>query len=100
MNRGNVATVLVIISSTPFISALITRLFFKVAIDRSVMLASLAGIVGVVIVMSGRGLGHNGIANVYALGTAISMALAFIFTSRVKGGRRGYLHSVRCWHRF
>jgi len=89
LNRGNVATVLVIISSTPFISALITRLFFKVAIDRSVMLASLAGIVGVVIVMSGRGLGHNGIANVYALGTAVSMALAFIFTSRVSGGSAG-----------
>ena len=89
LNRGNVATVLVIISSTPFISAMISRLFFKVTIDRGVMLASLAGIVGVVIVMSGRGLGHSGIANVYALGTAVSMELAFIFTSRVSGGTAG-----------
>ncbi|WP_336798122.1 DMT family transporter [Erwinia aphidicola] len=89
LNRGNVATVLVIISSTPFISALISRLLFKVAIDRSVMLASLAGIAGVAIVMSGRGLSGDGVANLYALATAVSMALAFIFTSRVSGGSAG-----------
>ncbi|MBK0032147.1 EamA family transporter [Erwinia sp. S43] len=89
LNRGSVATVLVIISSTPFISALISRLFFKMSIDRSVLLASLAGILGVAVVMSGRGVGHSGIANLYALGTAFSMALAFIFTSRVSGGTAG-----------
>lgn len=89
LNRGNVATVLVIISSTPFISALISRLLFKVAIDRSVMLAALAGIAGVAIVMSGRGLSGDGVANFYALATAVSMALAFIFTSRVSGGSAG-----------
>lgn len=89
LNRGNVATVLVIISATPFISALITRLFFKVTIDRSVMLAALAGIIGVVIVMSGRSIGHNGVANLYALATAVSMALAFIFSARVSGGTAG-----------
>ncbi|MEI2603684.1 DMT family transporter [Erwinia aphidicola] len=89
LNRGNVATVLVIISSTPFISALISRLLFKVAIDRSVMLASLAGIAGVAIVMSERGLSGDGVANLFALATAVSMALAFIFTSRVSGGSAG-----------
>ena len=89
LNRGNVATVLVIISSTPFISALISRLLFKVAIDRSVMLAALAGIAGVAIGMSGRGLSGDGVANLYALATAVSMALAFIFTSRVSGGSAG-----------
>jgi len=89
LNRGNVATVLVIISSTPFISALISRLLFKVAVDRSVMLAALAGIVGVAIVMSGRGLSGDGVANLFALATAVSMALAFIFTSRVSGGSAG-----------
>jgi drug/metabolite transporter (DMT)-like permease len=89
LNRGNVATVLVIISSTPFISALICRLFFKIKSDRSVMIAALAGIVGVIIVMSGRAAGDHAIANVYALATAVSMALAFIFTSRVKGGTVG-----------
>ncbi|MFU9138322.1 DMT family transporter [Erwinia tasmaniensis] len=86
LNRGNVATVLVIISSTPFISALISRLFFKVKCDRSVMVAALMGIVGVVIVMSGRSAGDSAVANLYALGTAVSMALAFIFTARVEGG--------------
>lgn len=89
LNRGNVATVLVIISSTPFISALISRLLFKVAIDRSVMLAALAGIAGVAIVMSERGLSGDGVANLFALATAVSMALAFIFTSRVSGGSAG-----------
>ncbi|CCP02404.1 membrane protein [Erwinia amylovora Ea644] len=89
LNRGNVATVLVIISGTPFISALMSRLLFKVAIDRSVMLAALAGIVGVSVVMSGNSMGHNGVANLYALATAVSMALAFIFTSRVSGGTAG-----------
>lgn len=89
LNRGNVATVLVIISSTPFISALLSRLLFKVAIDRSVLLAALAGMIGVAIVMTGRGLGTDGMANLYALATAFSMALAFIFTSRVSGGTVG-----------
>ncbi|CCG86460.1 membrane protein [Erwinia piriflorinigrans CFBP 5888] len=83
------ATVLAIISGTTFMSALISRVFFKVAIDRSVMLAALAGIIGVATVMSGRGMGHNGEANLYALATAISMALAFIFSSRVSGGTVG-----------
>lgn len=89
LNRGNVATVLVIISSTPFISALISRLFFQIKSDRSVMIAALAGIVGVIIVMSGRSEQHSALANLYALATAVSMALAFIFTSRVKGGTVG-----------
>lgn len=89
LNRGNVATVLVIISSTPFISALLSRLFFSIKSDRSVMIAALAGIVGVIIVMSGRTEGSHAVANAYALGTAVSMALAFIFTSRVKGGTLG-----------
>ncbi|WP_067705316.1 DMT family transporter [Erwinia sp. ErVv1] len=86
LNRGNVATVLVIISSTPFVSALISRLFFQVKCDRSVMVAALAGIAGVVIVMSGRSAGDSAVANLYALATAVSMALAFIFTARVEGG--------------
>lgn len=86
LNRGNVATVLVIISATPFISALISRLFFGIKSDRSVMLAALAAMVGVAIVISGRGVNDSGIANLFALGTAVSMALAFIFSSRVSGG--------------
>ncbi|PKH21394.1 hypothetical protein CIG19_16455 [Enterobacterales bacterium CwR94] len=86
LNRGNIATVLVIISATPFISALISRLFFKVKIDRSLLMAALVGIVGVVVVMSGRS-GHNdALANLFALGTAVSMAMAFIFSARVQGG--------------
>lgn len=89
LNRGNVATVLVIISSTPFISALISRMFFHIKSDRSVMIAALAGVAGVIIVMSGRTEGHHALANSFALGTAVSMALAFIFASRIKGGTVG-----------
>jgi drug/metabolite transporter (DMT)-like permease len=54
LNRGNVATVLVIISSTPFVSAIISRLFFATKIDKSLMVAAVVGMLGVVIVMSGR----------------------------------------------
>ncbi|WP_034912854.1 DMT family transporter [Erwinia sp. 9145] len=89
LNRGNVATVLVIISSTPFISAVISRLFFNMKSERSVMIAALAGIIGVIVVMSGRAAGQDALANVFALATAVSMALAFIFTSRVSGGTIG-----------
>ncbi|CAK9884195.1 MAG: hypothetical protein XXXJIFNMEKO3_00576 [Candidatus Erwinia impunctatus] len=89
LNRGNVATVLVIIASTPFISALILRIFFHTRVERSVMLAALAGMAGVVIVMSGKEVNDNMLANVFALATAVTMALAFIFTSKVAGGSVG-----------
>lgn len=86
LNRGNIATVLVIISSTPFVSAIISRLFFAVKIDRSLMLAALVGMVGVVIVMTGHASGTDGSANYFALATAVCMALAFIFASKVEHG--------------
>ncbi|WP_413541346.1 DMT family transporter [Gibbsiella quercinecans] len=89
LNRGNIATVLVIISSTPFISALISRLFFGVRIDRSLMAAALAGIIGVVIVMFGKSGDQSAVANAFALATAVSMALAFIFSSKVNSGTVG-----------
>lgn len=86
LNRGNIATVLVIISSTPFVSAIISRLFFGTKIDRSLMIAAVVGMFGVVIVMSGRQAGVDGTANYFALATAVFMALAFIFASRVENG--------------
>ncbi|WP_371328472.1 DMT family transporter [Pantoea sp. 1.19] len=87
LHRGNVATVLVIISATPFISALISRIIFQVRIPRSLMLAALVGITGVGVVLSGSGqAGGSALANLYALGTAVAMALAFIFSARVSGG--------------
>ncbi|MTD39652.1 EamA family transporter [Erwinia sp. CPCC 100877] len=86
LNRGNVATVLVIISATPFISALLSRMIFGARMDRGLLTAALFGMVGVAIVMSGRGGHESGLANLFALGTAASMALAFIYSSRVQGG--------------
>lgn len=86
LNRGNIATVLVIISSTPFVSAIISRLFFGTKIDRSLMVAAVVGMLGVVIVMSRRQAGVDGTANYFALATAVFMALAFIFASRVENG--------------
>ncbi|MEG3134752.1 DMT family transporter [Rouxiella sp. T17] len=86
LNRGNIATVLVIISSTPFVSAIISRLFFHTKIDRSLMIAAIVGMLGVVIVMAGRQNGADASANYFALGTAVCMALAFIFASRVENG--------------
>lgn len=89
LNRGSIATVLVIISSTPFVSALISRIFFRVRIDKPLMLAALAGMAGVGVVMSGRSTSHDPVANYFALATAVSMALAFIFASKVESGTVG-----------
>src|SRR5476649_1493793 len=89
LNRGSIATVLVIISSTPFVSAIISRLFFGTKIDRGLMMAAIAGMLGVAIVMTGRSEGHDPMANYFALATAVSMALAFIFASKVENGTVG-----------
>ena len=50
------------------------------------MIAALVGMVGVVIVMAGRQSGVDASANYFALATAICMALAFIFASKVENG--------------
>ncbi len=89
LNRGSIATVLVIISSTPFVSAIISRLFFGTKIDKALLLAAIAGMSGVAIVMTGRAEGHDPMANYFALATAVSMALAFIFASKVENGTVG-----------
>jgi len=89
LNQGNVATVLVIISSTPFVSAIISWLLYRAKIERSLLIATLAGIIGVAIVMSGKVEGNHTQANYYALGTAVSMALSFIFSARVEHGTLG-----------
>jgi drug/metabolite transporter (DMT)-like permease len=89
LNRGSIATVLVIISSTPFVSAIISRCFFGIRMDKTLMLAALAGMAGVAVVMSGHPAGRDPLANYFALATAISMALAFIFASKVETGTVG-----------
>jgi len=89
LNRGSIATVLVIISSKPFVSAIISRLFFGIRVDKPLMLAALAGIAGVAVVMSGHSAGIDPAANDFALATAVSMALAFIFASKVDTGTVG-----------
>ncbi|MES4614087.1 MAG: DMT family transporter [Ewingella sp.] len=89
LNRGSIATVLVIISSTPFVSAIISRLFFGTKIDKSLLMAAIAGMLGVAIVMTGRATGYDPLANYFALATAVSMALAFIFASKVENGTVG-----------
>lgn len=89
LNRGSIATVLVIISSTPFVSAIISRLFFATKIDKSLLIAAIAGMLGVAIVMTGRASGYDPLANYFALATAVSMALAFIFASKVENGTVG-----------
>ncbi|MFU2318589.1 DMT family transporter [Rahnella sp. PCH160] len=89
LNRGSIATVLVIISSTPFVSAIISRILFGIRPDKVLMLAALAGIAGVAVVMSGQTAGHDPMANYFALATAVSMALAFIFASKACSGTLG-----------
>jgi drug/metabolite transporter (DMT)-like permease len=87
--HGAVATVLVIISSTPFISAFFARIFFCENVDRAMLMAAMLGMLGVAVVMGGAPHGGELKANYFALATAVSMALAFLCSSRVEGGTVG-----------
>lgn len=87
--RGAVATVLVIISSTPFISALLARLLFSERVDRVMLVAASIGICGVAVVMADAPYGGSMKANYFAIATAVAMALAFLCSSRVEGGTVG-----------
>lgn len=87
--HGAVATVLVIISSTPFIAALLARLLFAERVDRALLLAATAGLCGVVVVMADAPRGGSLQACYFAMATAVAMALAFLCSSRVTGGTVG-----------
>lgn len=87
--HGAVATVLVIISSTPFISALLARALFSEMLDRAMLVAATIGLCGVAVVMADAPYGGSTKANYFAIATAVSMALAFLCSSRVEGGTVG-----------
>jgi drug/metabolite transporter (DMT)-like permease len=87
--HGAVATVLVIISSTPFIAALLARLLFAERVDRALLLAATAGLCGVAVVMADAPRGGSLQASYFAMATAVAMALAFLCSSRVTGGTVG-----------
>jgi drug/metabolite transporter (DMT)-like permease len=87
--HGAVATVLIIISSTPFISALLARLLFSERVDRIMLVAASIGICGVAVVMADAPYGGSIKANYFAIATAVAMALAFLCSSRVEGGTVG-----------
>ncbi|WP_233837051.1 DMT family transporter [Paraburkholderia sp. ZP32-5] len=87
--HGEVASVLVIISSTPFLSALLGRAFFSEPIDRAMLATAALAMIGVALVIDDTQRGGAFAANCYALVTAVSMALAFLCSSRVEGGTAG-----------
>jgi len=89
LTQGAIASVLVIISSTPFISALLGRVLFGEPIDRAMLVAAGFGMLGVLVVMSGSSPGAALQANYFALATAVAMALAFLCSARVQGGSAG-----------
>lgn len=87
--HGAVATVLVIISATPFVSALLGRLLFAERLDRAVLMAAAIALCGVAVAMSGASAGGSMYANYFAMATAVAMALAFLCSARVEGGTVG-----------
>jgi drug/metabolite transporter (DMT)-like permease len=87
--RGQVATVLVIISSTPFIAAVAGRCCFRERIGRAMWLAALAGISGVAVATGGAVRGQQMTVNLWAIATAVSMASALLCSSRIRGGTCG-----------
>ncbi|RSZ56415.1 DMT family transporter [Massilia atriviolacea] len=87
--HGAVATVLVIISSTPFVSALLARLLFSEKVDRAMLAAATIGLGGVAVVMADAPYAGSMTANYFAMATAVAMALAFLCSSRVEGGTVG-----------
>lgn len=87
--HGAVATVLVIISSTPFIAAILARLLFSENIDRTMLTTAAIGLCGVAVAMVDAPYGDSMEASYFAIATAFSMALAFLSSSRVQGGAVG-----------
>ncbi|CAB3791699.1 DMT family transporter [Pararobbsia alpina] len=87
--NGPVAMVLVIISSTPFMTALFAWLLFGERAHPSMLIAAAFGMLGVIIVVLGEPQGTSRVSDYYALATALSMALALVFSARVEGGTVG-----------
>ena len=86
---GPVAMVLVIIASTPFMAALFAWVLHGERARWPMLSAAAVGMVGVAIVVLSGGAGNSMEADLYALGTAASMGLALVSSSRVKGGSIG-----------
>jgi drug/metabolite transporter (DMT)-like permease len=87
--NGPVAMVLVIISSTPFMTALFAWLLFGERAHPSMLVAAAFGMLGVLIVVLGEPPSVSRGSDYYALATALSMALALVLSARVEGGTVG-----------
>lgn len=86
---GPVAMVLVIIASTPFMAALFAWLIHGERAQWPLLTAAGIGMLGVAIVVLNGSAGNSWAADLYALGCAMSMGLALVFSGRVKGGTVG-----------
>ncbi|HTJ95170.1 MAG TPA: DMT family transporter [Pararobbsia sp.] len=86
---GPVAMVLVIIASTPFMAALFAWLVNGERAPWPLLVAIAIGMLGVAIVVFSGAEGNSWAADLYALATAVSMALALVFSARVRGGTMG-----------
>lgn len=86
---GPVAMVLVIIASTPFMAALFAWLIHGERAEWPLLTAAGVGMLGVAIVVFNASAGNSWTADLYALGCAVSMGLALVYSGRVKGGTVG-----------
>lgn len=74
LQRTAVANTLVIIASAPLIAAALSRVFLNEAVERRTLWAILAGMSGVMVTVSGSLGGGSYGGDLFALGSAISMA--------------------------
>lgn len=86
---GPVAMVLVIIASTPFMAALFAWMIYRERAQWPMLVAAAIGLLGVAIVVLSGSEGNSMRADLYALGTAVSMGLALVFSGRVRSGTVG-----------
>lgn len=85
LRRTSVADVAVVYAAAPFVTAVLSRWLFGERQDRATLAASLAALVGV-LVMVGGGLGAGHLfGDTLALGMTISMAAAMIAIHRYPG---------------
>jgi len=80
-----VAATLIIIASAPMFAALLGWFVLSESVPVRTVLAIIATFIGIIIVVSGNGQGENNlIGDIMALGTAVTMATAFVFVRHAK----------------
>ena len=84
VNYTQVANVLIILSSTPLIAALLSTIILKEYVSKPTWGAIIAGIIGVVIVFGEGAQAGSSLGNIFAIITAFALAVTFIIIRHCK----------------